>query len=134
MPIRPTAIAATLLLAACAVPQDPLTLPPATIAADCPQPAPVTTTEPPHTAPSAAVKASSAYSGLQQREARAVTSPAASAGYVRAIHSADDLARAALKALIAEDGKPTDRSIKAARDSIDHLIQTLETTEGGGSM
>ena len=127
--------ALVLLLAACAAPQDALTLPPATIAADCPEPPHAAAVPPaPDGKPTAATKATDAYKGLQSREAHAVTAPAATAGYVRAIHSADDLARAALRELIAMDGHPSDAAIAKARDSITHLVQTLETTEGGGSM
>ena len=123
------------LFGSCAEPST-APLPPATIAADCPPTVHVADTEgPPASAkPTAASRATNAYHGLQEREANAVTAPAATASYVRAIHTADDLARTALRELIAQDGHPTDAAIAKARASIEHLVGTLENTQGGGAM
>jgi hypothetical protein len=122
-----------LLFGSCAAPE-PVTVPLAATVVDCPQVASVNDVAPVPDKPTPATKATAAYHGLQQREANAVTAPAATAPYIRTIHQADEMARKALKELISQDGHPTESAIKAARDSIDHLVQTLETTEGGGSM
>jgi hypothetical protein len=135
MPI-PLAIAVPLVLGACVAQPPTAILPPATIAADCPEvpaTAPVTASAAP-AKPTAAAKATSSYHNLQASEASAVTAPGATAAYIKEVHMADDLARTALRLLVAQDGHPTDAAIAAARQSVDDLVKILENTPGGGVM
>ena len=135
MPI-PLAIAVPLVLGACVAQPPPLAVPPATIAADCPE-VPVTgpvtaSVAPPN--PTPASTATRSYHNLQSSEAAAVTAPGATAAYIKEVHMADDLARTALRLLVAQDGHPTDAAIAAARQSVDDLVKILENTPGGGVM
>jgi hypothetical protein len=120
--MKPT-VALAVLLTAC-VPHAPQ---PA-VATVCPE---VQAVAPPVAAPAAptpAVTATKGYHAAEARESGAVTKGDATVGYITEIHSADQMAREALRQLVAQDGHPTATAIAAAKRSLDDLVSALEAT------
>jgi pyruvate/2-oxoglutarate dehydrogenase complex dihydrolipoamide acyltransferase (E2) component len=117
------------VLVGCAPPApDPVAAaPPPAPPCTCPPVAPAAPAAP--VAPSPAVRASRAYHDVEKSIAPAVTSPVASAGYIRAVEKADRLAREAQRLLVAQDGHPTTAAIEDARRTVEDLIRTLDTPQ-----
>jgi hypothetical protein len=117
-----------IVLAACAAspPDEPLAVPPLPpeAAAECPAPTMV---------PTASTPASVATRDYRKAEAQigpAITNQDATAADIYGIGRADKAAQSALRLLVSEDGKPTQKSIAAARMSLDNLIAALEASGG----
>jgi hypothetical protein len=122
------ALAITLALMVCACDREPPTvvLPPATVAADCPElPA---ADAPPPTRPSAAATATRAYRAVEAAEHHAVTKPGATPASIIGVQNADRRARDALTRLVQQDGNPTPDAIAAARRMLDDLVTALQAT------
>ena len=120
------ALAITLALMVCACDREPPTvvLPPATVAADCPElPA---ADAPPPTRPSAAATATRAYRAVEAAEHHAVTKPGATPASIIGVQNADRRARDALTRLVQQDGNPTPDAIAAAGRMLDDLVTALQ--------
>jgi hypothetical protein len=129
--LKATAAVLLAILAGCtaAPPETPsATAPPPCCPCACPPPAAAAAPTPAAT-PSAATAAARAYHATEKSIAPAVTSPAASAAYIRAVDQADKLAREAVRLLVSQDGHPTPDAIAGARRTMDDLIRTLDTPQ-----
>ena len=123
------ALAITLALILCACDREPPTvvLPPATIAADCPD-VPAAADAPPPTRPSAAATATRAYRAVEAAEHHAVTKPGATPASIIGVQNADRRARDALTRLVKQDGAPTPDAVADAKRALDDLVMALQAT------
>jgi hypothetical protein len=124
--MKALAITLALILCACDREPGPIVLPPATIAADCPDvPA---ADAPPPTRPSAAATATRAYRAVEAAEHHAVTKAGATPASIVGVQNADRRARDALTRLVKQDGDPTPDAIAGAKRALDDLVMALQAT------
>jgi hypothetical protein len=125
--MKARAITLALMLCACDREPGPIMLPPATIAADCPEVVPAADAPPP-TRPSAAATATRAYRAVEAAEHHAVTKPGATPASIIGVQNADRRARDALTRLVQQDGNPTPDAIAGAKRALDDLVMALQAT------